>query len=210
MLRWRSQRKGNTMGVLSDSPPQGGLLADLLARLFVNGRPITMGNAYGAISPEAEADLRKMVDVEPSASKIPPMPSGPMQTYSQQMDQAQQPPMPPMAPPQQAIAAPPGQNPPMSLAQQGPMGGMMNAPNVPRQLPLPMQKPPQTSLGATSSVPMMTGIEGGWPLRASPDHKAKPAPTKSVARAKSGLSESDLLNMQQLAMILARRQAAGG
>lgn len=184
------------MGVLSDSPPQGSLLADLLARLLSNGRPMPstpalggrttgqafdtmMGNYRDAISPQAQADLRQMVDVEPQQTQAPPQP-GPLQ-----------------------------QAPQMSMG-------------APFQYPQPMQKPPQPLPDRTTGdVPMMTGVEGGWPLRTNPGSlavnisgsghpPAKHAPTKSIARAKPGLSESDLLNMQQLAMILARRQAAGG
>src|SRR6185369_7783652 len=87
------------MGVLTDSPPQGGLLADLLARLLSNGRPMPptpalggrttgqafdtmMGDYRNAVSPAAAADLRQMVDVEPQVTQAPAQP-GPMQQAPQ-------------------------------------------------------------------------------------------------------------------------------
>ena len=220
------------MGVLTEQPQSDGLLADLLMRLLANGRQMPptpalggrvtmapydgpmMGNSRDAISRTAEADLRALVDQEPQA----PQP-GPMQAAPQMGPPS--PPMqgPPMPPQQQPMPPMGGGLPPQAPPQPGPMQQTPQMNMGPRpQFAMPMQKPPQ---------PTQMAVEGGWPIQPIPSpgipgsghpgywkgQRTPGMPVKAPPKripAKPGLSESDLLNMQQLAMILARRQAAGG
>lgn len=98
----------------------------------------------------------------------------------------------------------------------------MNIANPPKPLAgptlvTPMEKPPQPLPDRTTgNVPMMTGVEGGWPLRTDPGslkvnisgsgHSTKKAAT-AAQKARIQVSESDALNRAQLKMIQARNAA---
>ena len=219
------------MGVLTENPPSGGLLADLLARLMATREPQPSNmlpswkewsDKVGEL-PRAKVDpLPEMApELQPTnmlpswkefSDRAGPLPkarvdvppdftSAAQNALSQYVDQ------PAMGSPPMPSAPPPGAPPAPMLAQQGPMGGIMSAPNVPRSFPIPPQKPPQpVQATALTGKPIVSPGLGGHA-------KKKPA-----AVAKAALSESDLLNLQQLfpnmnrqqiAALWARRQAAG-
>lgn len=127
----------------------------------------------------------------PGGMGLPPA-GGPMPTYDQRMDQAQQPGMPPMAPqaPAQPQVAPgePGEAAgadPFFQALLAGAGGMAGGCGG-----------PQPDL-----LPNTASIVG------SPGAGSRRQPTRRAARAAVGPSESDRLNADMLAAILARRNA---